>query len=243
MQRGGLIFMSNLKILIFLFFCRLCLCSFLGRSFLCRSLLGCRLSCGLLARSSLSRLLAMLLLSLLLYLFNLSLKTDNLLVLHLNLFILILDGSKQALKLIVINISWIEVVYSRSEEHTSELQSRLSISYAVFCLKKIFLMIRRPPRSTLFPYTTLFRSRRRLGFSAGSDAGAADSCVMGTADASTPDAEDSSDMYYLSCSPAARQRQRRNAFKWEPSMRPRHDAGNVLWCMCQPEGRATSANE
>src|SRR3712207_8560556 len=25
-----------------------------------------------------------------------------------------------------------------------------------------FLMIRRPPRSTLFPYTTLFRSKRRL---------------------------------------------------------------------------------
>src|SRR2546430_2972767 len=25
-----------------------------------------------------------------------------------------------------------------------------------------FLMIRRPPRSTLFPYTTLFRSRRRI---------------------------------------------------------------------------------
>src|SRR3989339_755637 len=43
------------------------------------------------------------------------------------------------------------------------------ISYAVFCLNNIeivfmitsdyfFLMIRRPPRSTLFPYTTLFRS-------------------------------------------------------------------------------------
>ena len=48
----------------------------------------------------------------------------------------------------------------RSEEHTSELQSRIDISYAVFCLKKtFFLMIRRPPRSTLFPYTTLFRSR------------------------------------------------------------------------------------
>ena len=46
----------------------------------------------------------------------------------------------------------------RSEEHTSELQSPMRISYAVFCLKKIFLMIRRPPRSTLFPYTTLFRS-------------------------------------------------------------------------------------
>src|SRR3712207_7859825 len=26
-----------------------------------------------------------------------------------------------------------------------------------------FLMIRRPPRSTLFPYTTLFRSLQRLG--------------------------------------------------------------------------------
>src|SRR5256886_4336451 len=26
-----------------------------------------------------------------------------------------------------------------------------------------FLMIRRPPRSTLFPYTTLFRSQRRPG--------------------------------------------------------------------------------
>src|SRR2546429_6796974 len=29
-----------------------------------------------------------------------------------------------------------------------------------------FLMIRRPPRSTLFPYTTLFRSRWRLIFTA-----------------------------------------------------------------------------
>src|SRR5256885_17156562 len=27
-----------------------------------------------------------------------------------------------------------------------------------------FLMIRRPPRSTLFPYTTLFRSREGVGF-------------------------------------------------------------------------------
>src|SRR3990167_5455567 len=32
--------------------------------------------------------------------------------------------------------------------------SHSQISYAVF----FFLMIRRPPRSTLFPYTTLFRS-------------------------------------------------------------------------------------
>src|SRR6266850_6973084 len=28
------------------------------------------------------------------------------------------------------------------------------------CVFFFFLMIRRPPRSTLFPYTTLFRSRR-----------------------------------------------------------------------------------
>ena len=55
-------------------------------------------------------------------------------------------------------------ISNRSEEHTSELQSRRNISYAVFCLKKkIFLMIRRPPRSTLFPYTTLFRSIGNLG--------------------------------------------------------------------------------
>src|SRR6266576_586532 len=30
-----------------------------------------------------------------------------------------------------------------------------------------FLMIRRPPRSTLFPYTTLFRSPRRSGLRTG----------------------------------------------------------------------------
>src|SRR2546429_1811343 len=32
----------------------------------------------------------------------------------------------------------------------------------MFCLFFFFLMIRRPPRSTLFPYTTLFRSRAAL---------------------------------------------------------------------------------
>src|ERR1041384_5853753 len=41
----------------------------------------------------------------------------------------------------------------RSEEHTSELQSLAYILCPLF-----FLRIRRPPRSTLFPYTTLFRS-------------------------------------------------------------------------------------
>src|SRR5438067_10746428 len=36
---------------------------------------------------------------------------------------------------------------------------RLQAVCCVGCF--FFLMIRRPPRSTLFPYTTLFRSRRR----------------------------------------------------------------------------------
>src|SRR5947209_18693890 len=36
---------------------------------------------------------------------------------------------------------------------------RSVISFILFCF---FLMIRRPPRSTLFPYTTLFRSHTGL---------------------------------------------------------------------------------
>src|SRR3546814_4022992 len=32
--------------------------------------------------------------------------------------------------------SWTEIIIQRSEEHTSELQSLMRISYAVFCLKK-----------------------------------------------------------------------------------------------------------
>src|SRR3712207_7463121 len=35
---------------------------------------------------------------------------------------------------------------------------RLTALYRV-CVEFFFLMIRRPPRSTLFPYTTLFRSK------------------------------------------------------------------------------------
>src|SRR5687768_12100889 len=48
----------------------------------------------------------------------------------------------------------------RSEEHTSELQSRLHL----VCR----LLLPRPPRSTLFPYTTLFRSLRVAGSAAAS---------------------------------------------------------------------------
>src|SRR6266481_7542185 len=36
----------------------------------------------------------------------------------------------------------------------------LCFSLCFFIIFFFFLMIRRPPRSTLFPYTTLFRSRR-----------------------------------------------------------------------------------
>src|SRR5450432_4519388 len=36
------------------------------------------------------------------------------------------------------------------------IYSYFGLGFALFCF--FFLMIRRPPRSTLFPYTTLFRS-------------------------------------------------------------------------------------
>src|SRR3954467_16003406 len=39
----------------------------------------------------------------------------------------------------------------------------LSVAFRVSFLCFFFLMIRRPPRSTLFPYTTLFRSRHLGG--------------------------------------------------------------------------------
>src|SRR6185436_20306795 len=44
----------------------------------------------------------------------------------------------------------------------SYYSSRFTFIASMFCF--FFLMIRRPPRSTLFPYTTLFRS---LDFEAG----------------------------------------------------------------------------
>src|SRR3546814_7879063 len=40
-------------------------------------------------------------------------------------------------------IGWFEPPTSRSEEHTSELQSLMRISYAVFCLKKQTKTIKR----------------------------------------------------------------------------------------------------
>src|SRR6266446_727489 len=48
---------------------------------------------------------------------------------------------------------------------TARIDSFIRVNIGVFDGKLVdffvFLMIRRPPRSTLFPYTTLFRSRAR----------------------------------------------------------------------------------
>src|SRR6266705_4329883 len=40
----------------------------------------------------------------------------------------------------------------------------------LICCSFFFLMVRRPPRSTLFPYTTLFRSQRQPASSCSSSA-------------------------------------------------------------------------
>src|SRR4029077_21294082 len=50
-------------------------------------------------------------------------------------------------------------ISSRSTTHRPQRRTRLVILPAHYLLSCFFfLMIRRPPRSTLFPYTTLFRS-------------------------------------------------------------------------------------
>src|SRR3546814_8176835 len=44
------------------------------------------------------------------------------------------DGAQRAQRAVIVHRRF--VVHERSEEHTSELQSLMRISYAVFCLKK-----------------------------------------------------------------------------------------------------------
>src|SRR5690349_3757720 len=63
-------------------------------------------------------------------------------------------GVASRLKPLAINAPIIAgLAAARSDRKSTRLNSsHVEISYAVFCL------IRRPPRSTLFPYTTLFRS-------------------------------------------------------------------------------------
>src|SRR3974390_3724541 len=65
-----------------------------------------------------------------------------------------------------------------------------------FCVFFFFLMIRRPPRSTLFPYTTLFRSRpRRRRHGRGNIRGAAD---RGSADVDRKSTRLNSSHLYIS---------------------------------------------
>src|SRR4029077_17979090 len=47
--------------------------------------------------------------------------------------------------------------------HVCIVRSMSAMSMVSYFVISFFLMIRRPPRSTLFPYTTLFRSRRSGG--------------------------------------------------------------------------------
>src|SRR2546422_11240133 len=49
---------------------------------------------------------------------------------------------------------------------TAAYSSYISVTPSEFISSFFFLMIRRPPRSTLFPYTTLFRSAPQMGRSA-----------------------------------------------------------------------------
>src|SRR5258707_14448369 len=58
--------------------------------------------------------------------------------------------------------------------HTNMMYVSIDVYNSLIFLFFFFLMIRRPPRSTLFPYTTLFRSLRRLllGVPPGLDRGA-----------------------------------------------------------------------
>src|SRR5688572_31644400 len=51
-------------------------------------------------------------------------------------------------------------------------------------------MLQRPPSSTLFPYTTLFRSGGRTTITLASDSGAGTSLAIETDDASTASAQD-----------------------------------------------------
>src|SRR6266511_287230 len=57
---------------------------------------------------------------------------------------------------------------------TVNIYDTLTYYFSVFFF---FLMIRRPPRSTLFPYTTLFRSRRRPRGRPARSAPAGDRCA------------------------------------------------------------------
>src|SRR2546426_208881 len=58
----------------------------------------------------------------------------------------------------IIRLNALELETSRSYNLGLEFLQLLGPVDATLCCGVFFLMIRRPPRSTLFPYTTLFRS-------------------------------------------------------------------------------------
>src|SRR2546427_13081533 len=58
------------------------------------------------------------------------------------------------------------------------LSHSIDITLVFFTLFFFFLMIRRPPRSTLFPYTTLFRSGRVSRARASGDGGGARAAAL-----------------------------------------------------------------
>src|SRR2546427_164797 len=60
-------------------------------------------------------------------------------------------------------VSIVKYVYIHVTLHLFTLFLFFSLFVSIYFFLFFFLMIRRPPRSTLFPYTTLFRSHRVEG--------------------------------------------------------------------------------
>ena len=66
---------------------------------------------------------------------------------------------KSILSIVAAGIKQGETIEICSSGEDEEEALRAAVAAMVLYLSSVFLMIRRPPRSTLFPYTTLFRSR------------------------------------------------------------------------------------
>src|SRR6266496_5275777 len=79
-----------------------------------------------------------------------------------------------------------------------------------------FLMIRRPPRSTLFPYTTLFRSHRRADRSRGGPADRAHALSRARSEEHTSELQSRRD---LVCRLLLAKTKTGSAHSWHPSSR------------------------
>src|SRR3546814_1145317 len=69
-------------------------------------------------------------------LFRSALQLAHLCIPHTNLCLFSVTGSRPVQACAALRLGIVIVFLCRSEEHTSELQSLMRISYAVFCLKK-----------------------------------------------------------------------------------------------------------